>query len=288
MSYDLPNDEKVKICADFIQTGPPGQFTDVYNDVRALLGDDELLKDTAPAAAKLHRDSFLSVELPEENGKPAVRAMVTPHGNTIDSCYLEPRTQRTFSFNPISRLVESIEAAEINTDEDAEACRQAIQTAVDEYVEQYYVDGTSTVYCKQEGGCNIYTVCIESHKFSLANFWCGMWTSEYFISTENGSAEIRGKIKMRVHYFEDANIQLQAGKDVNETISSSSTDDLADKVGKYLLKCEGTYQSAVNENYIAMAGDCFKSLRRALPITKSKLDWGKIASYRVGDEISKK
>lgn len=43
----------------------------------------------------------------------------------------------------------------------------------------------------------------------------------------------------------------------------------------------------MQENYGTMAESTFKTLRRQLPITRSKLDWSKLQSYRIAQDISK-
>lgn len=48
---------------------------------------------------------------------------------------------------------------------------------------------------------------------------------------------------------------------------------------------EKKYQEEVNRAFVELGEGAFKGLRRPLPVTRQKIEWDKVTSYRLGQDI---
>jgi capping protein (actin filament) muscle Z-line, alpha len=124
----------------------------------------------------------------------------------------------------------------------------------------------------------------------------GRWRSEYIVDLDEN--KVNGRVLVNVHYYEQGNVrdifvscctnlthlfgqvQLSTTHAISLTfppvivISPAST--AASKILALIEDEEGKYQTSLNETYHEMGEKTFKGLRRALPLTRQKLDWDKV------------
>jgi len=84
-----------------------------------------------------------------------------------------------------------------------------------------------------------------------------------------------------VHYYEDGNVRLLTNKPVAASIPSGTGSGIAKEIGL----TEKKYQEELNRGFTNLSEGAFKGLRRQLPVTRQKIEWDKVASYRLGQDI---
>lgn len=84
-----------------------------------------------------------------------------------------------------------------------------------------------------------------------------------------------------MHYYEDGNVRLITNKSVSSSVSSGTGAGIA----KEISAGERKYQDELNKGFVSLSEGAFKGLRRQLPVTRQKIEWDKVTSYRLGQDI---
>ncbi|EKD15268.1 F-actin-capping protein subunit alpha [Drepanopeziza brunnea f. sp. 'multigermtubi' MB_m1] len=154
---------------------------------------------------------------------------------------------------------------------------KSLSKALGSHVNEHYPNASYGVY-PIESDSKI-AILVVANKYSPNNFWNGRWRSLYIF--DPSSSSLSGTIKIDVHYYEDGNVRLLTTKPVSASIPSAS----AAAIVREITVAEKKYQEEVNKGFNNLSEGAFKGLRRQLPITRQKIEWDKIAGYRLGQDI---
>jgi len=307
---DVTDSQRVNIAKEFIRYAPPGEFTQVYNDVKIVSGSQlDDLDDIRACALDYHEDQLTPVTYQDGNTEcTTLISRVARHDGDSSVKYYDSKNHKMLEFDPLAAPFKNDRGEEIFTAHSvapapttfrpimAEDLRKRIESSLEKYVEQHYPKGIVTVQTQADEEAPEdfdYVVLIEDHEFQPKNRWNGKWRSEWMV-TKNSKGEVlvQGGAKIHVHYYEESNVQLvtkrmfdQVRLDSCTDLPSSKNDTIASEIVKLIKDKENKYQQALRDNYVLMNDTTFKALRRALPVSRTKFNWENPAWAKIGNEI---
>ncbi|TKA64058.1 hypothetical protein B0A55_09816 [Friedmanniomyces simplex] len=247
--------------SSFVQSAPPGELSNVVEDIKALAPNE--VRSLQPAFKQYNEEQYSTVKLP--GSSEAV--LVSPYNTLKDERYFDTASQTSFetASNAQSYTLDSSHADTVRS------LLKSFSAAATEHfpsstVGVYPTDSDSSV-----------AILLVANKYSPQNFWNGRWRSTYLFNPTGNS--VTGTIKVDVHYYEDGNVRMSTSKKVE--LSGSN----ADGIVREIARAENKFQEELNRAFSTLAEGSFKGLRRQLPVTRQRVEWEKIAGYRLGQDI---
>lgn len=231
--------------------------------------------------------------MPDRSGD----VIVTTHGELDESNYFDPRTAHVATVDHVKQVCTKVRPA---TDEELpssyiEEFRGALDAEVCKYVGDTYPKGTCSVYCTSgkdvEGpGDNFeFVVVISAAKLSPQNFCNGSWRSIWNVEFKDDMqvVELRGKMQVGAHYFEEGNVQLDTNTECKDSTIFQSPEDSAVSITNMIRHHETEYMTSLEASYLNLPDTTFKDLRRKLPVTRTLFPWHNTLQFSLTRDITK-
>lgn len=291
---ELNPKQKKEIAKWFLLNSPAGEIQYVAKDLRLVLNDNEVYDEAVSESFPIYNKShMICLQMPAGAGD----VLVTSFGELGENEYLDPRTAQVAIVDHVKQVCTEVRPA---TDEElpsayVEEFRSALDVEILKYVGEAYPKGVCSVYCTKgkevEGpGFNFeLVVVISACRLSPQNFCNGSWRSVWNIELQDDAQvlEVKGKLQVGAHYFEEGNVQLDAKHECGDSTLFQSPDDSAISISNILRHHETEYLASLEVSYSNLPDNTFKDLRRKLPVTRTLFPWHNTSQFSLTREITK-
>lgn len=291
---ELNPKQKKEIAKWFLLNSPAGEIQYVAKDLRLVLNDNEVYDEAVSESFPIYNKShIICLQMPAGAGD----VLVTSFGELGENEYLDPRTAQVAIVDHVKQVCTEVRPA---TDEElpsayVEEFRSALDVEILKYVGEAYPKGVCSVYCTKgkevEGpGFNFeLVVVISACRLSPQNFCNGSWRSVWTIEFQDEAQvlEVKGKLQVGAHYFEEGNVQLDAKHECGDSTLFQSPDDSAISISNILRHHETEYLASLEVSYSNLPDNTFKDLRRKLPVTRTLFPWHNTSQFSLTREITK-
>jgi len=176
--------------------------------------------------------------------------------------------------------------------DDSDGCIASLSKAMDDYIALKFsstgVRAVHDVTASAAEGAQTLTIATYAERIDLHNHHAGSWKGDYTICPSTGS--VSGNVTIHAHTFENggnvqlhSNISLEA-KNVGACLPTDDSDKQSTWAKAVTRQIESWEDNDVMEGlsgmYESMGNSYLKSLRRVMPITRTKMEWN-VMAHRV-------
>lgn len=163
---------------------------------------------------------------------------------------------------------------------------------MEEYQKLNFLSKTGVTACValENGGGNKNQLVVHTYaeKIDISNQHSGNWKAKWTIdSAESSSAEVSGHVVVHSYVHEEGNVQLKIEKEFPPVmvgkiaLNEGEVASLASGIVQQIMKWETIILGILESMNDDVSSDHLRSIRRVLPITKTKMNWDAVAHRSV-------
>lgn len=145
------------------------------------------------------------------------------------------------------------------------------------YGDRFYP--SSFAYCVIPQSSESFTIVIIGQRLDEKNSFSGSWRAIYKFTNDH---TVNVSVVVDIHYFEDGNVSLKFSDESKQSCPSYSASSVAD----FIKVFEDRTVVKIVKEFGVLNNNSFKAMRRLLPVTRSRVNWGKaIGNYKLGTDV---
>ena len=257
--------------SSFLKDSPPGEFNNVLKDCREIVNDDSLFETIVPSCLHDYNTEQLTIAMDGQNA-----VIISKDTEQGENEFIDPITKKIVVFDHLSKTVTSSQPmAEALPGK--ESLTEALQTELTKYAKEFFPRGHAIVMPVDE---STYKIIISANDFKTENFSMGKWRSEWTIKT-GSKVTCTGRLRVDVHYFEDANIQMHTDTERKTNADGGNDQKTAQNVINAIHKSEDEFHAELDKIFNTLSENCLKALRRQLPVSRQKINWQNVKGHKM-------
>lgn len=258
-----------KLVAD----APPSELQAIYDDLIKITGNNPSTKREILEAIEEHNVEHC-VPIALDNGQMTIISQYNREG----AQFVDPALELVYSVDHLTRRAIDVRQKTMETKLTKD------QNDISERIKLYGASafaGTKVATGVYPLGQDQTVILMVSEKSNQSSYWTAYWKSEYIYNHDKMQIT-KGTIDVLVHYFEEGNVNLRTHHEIlDETVENPS--QLVDKI----RDIENSVTNKLGASFRDLNDTQFKTLRRRLPINKSRINWGQaIGNYRLGKDAA--
>ncbi|CAH2350020.1 F-actin-capping protein subunit alpha [[Candida] railenensis] len=257
-----------KIVADLVSSAPPGELAGVAENLNIILDGEQTslvnheLEAHINESIAIYSDSYI---VSKYNRDPST------------SKYIDHVNKKLFNIDLATGKVIDVESYNDGGSVSYPSYFAGLVSKLEQYGEDHFP--SSYAFTVIPGDNGQLDIIIVGQRLNNENFYTGQWKAHYKLS----ESQLVGDIKLDIHYYEDGNVRLNFDERAEESLAGPAS---GSSIVNAINKVESNATIKIMDQFNDLNQRSFKNLRRLLPVTRSKINWGKaIGNYRLGSDV---